>query len=387
MFEYLFRRGMMASHFLQAQASLMAIEHSMLAIERTPGQDLRVSKDFASKRLGVLNDAARLQLLATWARHAPDGRLVFHEANALDVVLREWCDYAPGIVALRMSKGVQVGEVFAERRDALVPAVAKMLNSDSLRLDDIIKGRTLDFCCVSGSKVQYLRPLFTARDSRSVKGKLGMSDLLRAVSARVAVVDNRRIPDDFIDACAIFCSELMRNTQEHAVADHVGRRYVEHVEGLIVGWHDDTPEEDFTSHERLHAFWKNEHEHERSWRADTLRTLQLSFFDTGPGFASRLTGKAINELDLCDERSAVLDGLKRNVSSKRETGAGNGIPEVLDVLRRLGGLITIRTGRLRLFATFSQGENRDLFAFDDWFREPLAAAVGAVVTIILPIRR
>jgi hypothetical protein len=260
-----------------------------------------------------------------------------------------------------------------------------MANSDAMDLSGIIRGRTVDFCCVSGSKVQYLRPLFTERDPSSVKGKQGMADLLREVSNRVAVVDKERIPDEFIDACAIFCSELMRNTQEHATADHAGQRYVEHVEGLIVGWNDDTTAEDFTFHERLQAFWKREHMCQG--QTGTLRTFQLSFFDTGPGFASRLTGKSVNELALSDERAVVLGGLKRNASSKRETGSGNGIPEVLAMLRQLGGLITIRTGRLRLFKTFSPDEDTDLFAFDDWFPEPLAAAAGAVVSIMLPIRR
>ncbi len=375
----------MVPQYLQARASLKEVEHAMLTIEQAPGKDLLVSKDFASKRLGVLHDAARLQLLATWARQAPEGCLQFHGQNVRDFVLEEWCEYAPGIVALRMCKGIQVGDEFVERRAALKPAATKMANSDVMDLSGIIKGRTVDFCCVSGSKVQYLRPLFTERNPSSVKGKQGMADLLREVSNRVAVVDKERIPDEFIDACAIFCSELMRNTQEHATADHAGQRYVEHVEGLIVGWNDDTTAEDFTSHERLQAFW--EREHMCQGQTGTLRTFQLSFFDTGPGFASRLTGKLVNELALTDERSVVLGGLKRNASSKRETGSGNGIPEVLAMLRQLGGLITIRTGRLRLFKTFSPGEDTDLFAFDDWFPEPLAAAAGAVVSIILPIRR
>lgn len=375
----------MARSYLAAPGSLKAIEEAMHEIARAPGEDLLVGKDFASKRLGVLNDAARLQLLATWARRSPQGRLQFHSANSLSSVLEEWCEYAPGIVALRMSRGVVVGDTHADRRQALVPAVPKMADTDALNLDRIIKGRTLDFCCVSGSKVQYLAPLFTSRDAFAVKGKQGMAELLKAVSRRVAQSDKDRIPDEFIAACAVFCSELVRNTQEHATRDHKGHGYVEHVEGLLVGWHDDVQREDFARHKKLSAFWERE---QGAQHADaSIRTLQLSFFDTGPGFASRLTGKAVSELSLDEEREMVLKGLKKNVSTKRETGAGNGIPEVLEVLRRHGGLITIRTGRLRLFQVFSPNDDADLFAFDDWFDTPLADAVGAVISIILPIRR
>ena len=375
----------MAHTYLAAPGSLKAIEQAILDIARAPGEDLFVSKDFASKRLGVLNDVARLQLLATWARHAPEGCLQFHGANDVPAVLEEWCEYAPGIVGLRMSQGVLVGDVRVDRREALVPAVSKMTATDALDLDRIIKGRTLDFCCVSGSKIQFLRPLFTSRDASSVKGKQGMFDLLKAVSKRVAQSDKDRIPDEFITACAVFCSELVRNTQEHATRDRQGQRYVEHVEGLLVGWHDDMQKEDFTEHERLNAFWGREQGRQNN--EATLRTLQLSFFDTGPGFASRLTGKAVSDLSLDEERAAVLSSLRKNASTKREAGAGNGIPEVLEVLRRLGGLITIRTGRLRLFQAFSPNEDADPFAFDDWFQAPLAEAAGAVISIILPIRR
>jgi hypothetical protein len=79
--------------------------------------------------------------------------------------------------------------------------------------------------------------------------------------------------------------------------------------------------------------------------------------------------------------------LKKNASTKRETGAGNGYPEVLERLRQVGGLMSIRTGRLRVFQAFSPNEQRDVFAFDDWADELLAPATGTVVSIILPIRR
>jgi len=87
-----------------------------------------------------------------------------------------------------------------------------------------------------------------------------------------------------------------------------------------------------------------------------------------------------------DERDAVLSSLKKNATTKVETGAGNGIPDVLGVLRQVGGLMTIRTGRLRLFTSFKPGEG-DVFQFDEWSDAPLAPAVGAVVSLILPIRR
>lgn len=370
--------------------SLDHIEQSMHRVVDAGGVALQVHKDFIGSRRGALHDAARLQLMATWARLANDRYLRFHAANKPDAVLGELCNNAPGIAALRMCDGVVIGDSMVRRREALEPAVEKMMATDSLQWAEIIKGRTIDFTCVSGSKVQYLRPLFTERNERAVKRKEGMFHILGGLSDFVAKADAERIPRDFLKSCAIFASELMKNTQEHATRDHAGRPYVEHVEGLIMSWYEMAREsyaEDFRGHPRLLDFWEREQVPVREGATTALRCLQLSFFDTGPGFASRATGKPLSELSLDDEREAVFTSLHKNATTKAETGAGNGIPEVLSALRQVGGLITIRSGRLRIFKSFKPGDAGDTFEFDEWSNTPLAPAVGAVVSLILPIRR
>jgi hypothetical protein len=80
--------------------------HRVIASE---GVAIQLNKDFVSRRKGALHDAARLQLLATWARSATDRQLKFHAANQVQSVLKELCDYAPGIVALRLCEGINGG--------------------------------------------------------------------------------------------------------------------------------------------------------------------------------------------------------------------------------------------------------------------------------------
>ncbi|MGH8646848.1 MAG: hypothetical protein ACREX4_21280, partial [Gammaproteobacteria bacterium] len=305
-------------------------------------------------------------------------------------VLDELCDYAPGIAALRLCDGVSVGEQFVRRREALEPAADKMAWSDQLHWNRIIKGRTIDLTCVSGSKVQYLRPLFTARNTHAVKRKEGMFLVLSSLSDYVAKSDAEFIPRSFIKACAVFASELMKNTQEHATSDHRGQPYLEHAEGLIVSWQQ-MPEEsyrqDFEGNPRLLEFWGRERMPVRDGAGMALRCLQLSFFDTGPGFASRATGKPLEDLSEADERTALLECLQKNASTKREAGSGNGLPDVLEALREVGGLMTIRSGRQSVFNAFTPGEARDLFDFADWSPRMLAPAAGSVVSLLIPIRR
>lgn len=370
--------------------TLNDIEESLQRIAASEGAPLQVTKEFVARRKGATHDAARLQLLATWARLARERHLYYHSANQVHAVLEELCDYAPGIVALRLCEGVKVGDELIGRREALKPAVRKMTYSDQLQWNQVIKGRTIDFTCVSGSKVQYLRPLFTARNSRAVKGKAEMFQVLWALSENVMKADTGRIDEKFIAACAVFACELVKNTQEHATRDHRNQPFLEHAEGLIVSWQQ-MPEEsykaDFEGHPRLREFWERESVPVRDGEARALRCLQLSFFDTGPGFASRATGKDVRELSITDERVAFLRCLQKNASTKHEAGSGNGLPDVLEALREVGGLMSIRSGRLNMFNAFTPGDERGLFAFDDWSPRQLAPVTGAVVSLLVPIRR
>lgn len=370
--------------------TLESIEQSMHRIVASDGGPLQLNKDFVGRRKGAMHDAARLQLLATWARLAKEKHLRYHAANQTQSVLEELCDYAPGIAALRLCEGVTVGEQFVRRRDALEPATGKMAQTDQLLWSRVIKGRTIDFTCVSGSKVQYLRPLFTVRNPGAVKRKEGMFLVLRALSDFIAKSDADLVPSTFLVACAVFASELMKNTQEHATRDHSGQPYLEHAEGLIVSWQAMAGEsfrKDFEGHPRLMEFWEREQAPVGDGVSTALRCLQLSFFDTGPGFAGRATGRRISDLSLEEERKALLDCLRKNASTKKQAGAGNGLPDVLEALREVGGLMTIRSGRLNVFNAFMPGENRDQFEFDDWTATELAPAAGAVVSVLLPIRR
>jgi hypothetical protein len=371
-------------------STLDGIEDAMHQIVSSSGAPLQLNKDFASRRKGALHDAARLQLLVTWARLARERKLYFHSANSARSVLEELCDYAPGITALRLCESVVIGDQHVRRRDALEPASEKMKNSDQMLWRSIIKGRTIDFTCVSGSKVQWLRPLFSARNKQAVKPKEGMFLVLAAISEFVAKSDSDLIPKSFIKACAVFASELLKNTQEHATSDHRNQPYLEHAEGLIMSWQqmsEASHMSDFEGHPRLQEFWQRERVPVRDDQQSTLRCLQLSFFDTGPGFASRATGKLVEKLSLEDERKVLLYSLQKNTTTKREAGSGNGLPDVLEELREIGGLISIRSGRLSVFNAFAPNDERDVFDFADWTTKQLASAAGVVISLLIPIRK
>lgn len=378
---------------LKDPVSLKNIENAISLIHSNPNRPIQFPKDSFSKRRGAMNDASRLQMLITWARHAAkDSCLHFHPENNLNSVLEELCDYSPGIATLRLVKGVLVGNESATRREALTPATEKMLDSDAENFGKIIHGRSIDLICVSGSEVQYLKPLFYAKSSNAVKSKHEMQKFIQRLIKFINKKANERIPESLISALGAFTHELFLNTQEHATSNYKWEPYTEHVEGLIVSWKqldEDVFSEDFSGNRRLNEFWRRELHSSRSRQGkSSLKCIEISFFDSGPGFVSRFEGCLTEDISLDKEREILMRCLGKNVSTKNQAGAGLGLPIVLEELRDAGGLIRIRSGRKSIFNSFAPGDKSiSLFDFQDWSNDEMACVEGAVVSILIPLRQ
>lgn len=390
----LFRTLWLAMNAIQIKdpATLIEIEDAISLIRSQPGVPIRLPKNSFNKRRGAMHDASRLQMLITWARGAGDALLEFDGQNSVESVLSELGDYAPGIAALRLSKGLMIGNTLVSRRDALFPAAAKMKSSDDGDFGRLIKGRCIDLTCVSGSEVQYLKPLFFARQKEAVKGKAEMQLLARRVINQINQNDSGLIPETLIKAIGIFTHELFLNTQEHATSDFDDSPYHAHVEGLIISWKqldENQFSKDFMGNQRLLDFWKRElRESGNTAAKNSLRCLEISYFDSGPGYVSRAVGKHSDNLTLEQEDEILKNCLQKNTTSKEQVGAGQGLPNVLAELRDIGGLIRIRSGRKSIFNAFSPGDKDvDLYDFQDWNNAPLSCAVGAVVSILIPLRK
>jgi len=369
---------------------------SLVDIERAISQMYSESEDnkfvfplgFFKARHSPMYDASRLQMIVTLARQRLKGDYIDIHPNATPEDAKEAvCSYSPGIAGARLTRGIRLGGQELDRRDVLKAAAEKMRDTDAGVFRDVIRGRALDLICVAASKVQYLRPLFAAPKIAKEQ------DAMRASMAELVDYVNQQsresIPDSLIDALGSFSSELLQNTQDHAVTDHEGNPYLAHVEGLILGWtrlNEELFSEDFSGNDLLRAYWGTE-----SGATDSgltsLRVFEISYFDSGPGLVSRFTGKLVTDMTIEQERNELLQCLQHNVSSKHQDAAGEGLPLVLSELSKIGGVIRIRSGRLSVFNVFTKGDTqRNHFEFEDWTRQPLASVQGAVVSILVPLR-
>jgi len=369
--------------------SLADIERAISQMDSQPQNDRFVFPlDFFKGRHSPIYDASRLQMVVTLARHRlKDGYLDIHQNASPEDAKNAVCSYSPGIAGARLTRGIRLGDQVLDRRDVLTAAAEKMQNTDAGNFRDVIRGRSLDLICVAASKVQYLRPLFAS--AQVAKKQKDMRDSMAELVAFVNQQSRESVPESLIDALGSFSSELLQNTQDHAVTDHEGTEYLSHVEGLILGWTRLSEElfaEDFSGNDKLKDYWATEAGETESGLT-SLRVFEISYFDSGPGLVSRYTGKLVTEMTIEEEKDALLRCLQHNVSSKPQDAAGEGLPLVLNELSKIGGLIRIRSGRLSVFNVFTKGDDeRNHFDFEDWVPQPLAPVEGAVVSILVPLR-
>jgi len=344
--------------------------------------------DAFGSRHSPMYDASRLQMIVTLARQRlSDGYLDVHPNASEESALEALCSYSPGIAGMRLSEGVRIGEALLDRYDALKPAAEKMANTDSERYDKVISGRTIDLMCVSGSKVQYLKPLFASKSviKEPESMRRAMKKLVRVINKE----SHEKVPDSLISSLGLFSTELMQNTQEHAVFDHTGRPLPTHVEGMILGWKRLTEKmylADFSGHAGLRRYWQNESEKTDSG-STSMRMFEVSYFDSGPGLVGRYTGTAVGDMSIEEEQAALIGSLRHKATSKPESAAGEGFSLVLNELRRIGGLIRIRSGRLSMFNSFDRNDKKkDIFDFNEWVESGLSPVQGAVISILVPLR-
>lgn len=368
--------------------TLEDIEAAFWEIVTNKDEKFLIPSDFLSARRGALHDASRLQLIVTLARQQLKNDYLDFSPNAKEeVLINNIATYSPGVAAVRLSKGIRMGEQIFSRRDVLKDAVERMQAADAGEYDKVIRGRIVDLICVAGSKIQYLRPLFSA--DGVVKTPPEMTKSMRELIDFVNKQSAHSMPETLIESLGLFCSELIGNTQDHATSDHLWNKYSAHVEGLMLGWtrlDDEIFASDFQGNEELRDYWKRELSTTENNKT-SLRVFQMSFFDSGPGFASRISGKGIWEMNLEEERQYLLKCLNSRTTTKPQDAAGLGLQMVLRELQKIGGLIRIRTGRMSVYNQFKKNDtSRDLLDFKDWSSDNLAPVAGSVVAILIPLR-
>jgi len=185
--------------------------------------------------------------------------------------------------------------------------------------------------------------------------------------------------------------ELFRNTEEHARYNERGDRIKLSLRGIQAKLHamDHKALQDIVSGSKpLKAYAsKLETMPNSSARA---KLAEISVFDSGPGFAAKWLGKPLSEISTDEELHAIQNCFAKHASSKSISSAGLGLPHVVEILRRRGGFLRLRTGKQSLYYDFLNSADSvfDTFPALKFWRPELpthAPAVGSLLTILIPI--
>lgn len=119
-----------------------------------------------------------------------------------------------------------------------------------------------------------------------------------------------------------------------------------------------------------------------------IQLLEVSVFDAGPGYAPRWLQRPLAEISREEELAAIQTCFAKHATRKSNSTAGMGLCTVVDILRRGGGFMRLRTGRQSLYADLALEADRaygELPELRPWQAARLAPAVGTLFTFLLPL--
>jgi hypothetical protein len=337
-----------------------------------------------------------VQLLVTWARLQGEAATVLPYVNGnAAAVVRGLVENLPGLAAVLVSATVSSGEA---NIDELARAAAheRLRGMNDGPLSATYKGPRVAMLCDDGSELRALRPLYHGSSDGIglLRSEAEFEEL--ADDLLEATVPSRRRDLAFnSEELGVFIRELFANTHDHARVDENGVPYARSLRGLYISHHLIRPEDIdaiASDYDPLRQFLRMS-----SYRRASVTTqfLEISIFDSGPGWAARVMRRAVMpDEDIGPEYAAVLRCFEDGFSTTKMFGRGMGLPRMLAHLKEQRGFIRLRTGRLSLYRSFATERgplteaDRQLVDVSTGARpeQPRSYAAGAVITLLVPLR-
>lgn len=411
---------------ISGKQTIDRVESELRALQRQPASRLRLPLDPKARRFG--SEAALIQLLITWGLRQREPVLeTYLSASAQDDApeaarIRKLAESPFGLTALCMARDVVDKDQpehgwTTESRGAVNEQLARFWqrnrNVDERQLglwgpDETSwsednwprRGPQVFFPVVDHHKYSRLPEFYFSSDEIRERGDFqSLADrvLRRLYDNSIDVNRGHRVAPfapDLTQGLGAILHELFKNTHEWARHDATGAMRHRSVRGMLFQLHTD-------SVERLEQLAEGMPPLETFVRANprsgSLRLLEISLFDSGPGLAARWlakSGRWHEDLDCETELAACRACLEKGKTSSNRLDRGIGLHEVVTTLSELHGFLRLRTGKLSLYRDFTQSPfdpREDLagHVLLDWTSQStdlneMARVEGTLYTMLLP---
>jgi len=339
-------------------------------------------------------EVALVQLIITWAQRAAAPHLQTYITSAEDTQVESLSRRLYGLSAVLCAKsisGVRADiDVTASAKDAALERL-KQLQSNNPK--PAYRGPSIEIVCAD--HIGRGAPYLLYNPSPVGAGALRSRSNFQVLAAWLA---RQTIPKGYSDlgasdaeALGGMLYEIFKNTEDHALTDRNGDRLKLSIRAIKTA-HLSPAADDL---ERIVGDFEPLATYCAGLRprpgGNQVHLFEFSILDSGPGFAQSWTKRPLADLNAEEEETAVKECFGQG-SAKPYRHAGQGLPHVIRLLRKEGGFLRLRTGRLSLFADFSQPadlEDADV-RLEKWNPPdggPLTAAAGTLITILIPMRR
>ncbi|HEY5942710.1 MAG TPA: hypothetical protein VIT89_07615 [Solirubrobacterales bacterium] len=395
---------------LRGRSSIGEMEELLERIVSSPSDaDMLVSNSLKGRTFAAT--AAYMQLLVTWARSCPEGRLRVHVREDADGDrARTTLGRALKSDHLMLAASL-AGDVRARRGERELGGIAAPILEDRFLAMNSVgalleKGDKAFAMCLDDSPIPFPKVLYRDPPTRPQRGRgaelLGLGGFQNLAGG---------IQDKFNEgigggasfagsgslSTAIF--ELFKNTDEWARSDQHDLPYPRSssVRGIRVERRNvDAEMEEAEDQPALRDFFAHESLRSPDGRR---RLVELTVFDSGPGVPSRRLLARHPEgakADVGEEFLALRDCLRKHVTTSKKDPRGTGLHRVLQDLTDLNAFLWLRSGRLSLYRDFlampyrPEDGSRDEPFLLDWRAglggiTELAPAAGSFFTALLPI--
>lgn len=374
---------------------------SVLSKITSSNVSVSIPKNIKSSLFGGL--PMYIQFLSTWFDRSSENTIYIESKGVGDSYLEEFMDSIHGLAAVNFSNSVFFDGEELDRGDVLRRSLGEVDRNMSYDISKLRKKTSFPVYCIDNShRIKFPNILYY-----NDKGDLRQIEEFRRVTERVLreiYPENRRgdIGLAMIDAVSNFFYEGFINTHQHARRDILGNIITRSMRGVVFDIKTvsvDSVKNEYSDDNPINNYFED-------WVSDfsqakNAKFLEVSIFDSGPGMANtwlarKKPGQSLSDLSAEAELAAISSCLRLGQTAKDNVARGNGLFRVMVALKRVGGILRIRSGRLALIKTFS-GERFDQLDDDDFeccdfftgSKKPelREQASGLTITALFPINK